>query len=62
MCFPSSRRRRTRWGISARTAKVWKTRGETYSEWQAQLKAKRDEVKDLMPPLKEERGDDAEET
>lgn len=37
-----------------RAAKVRKDRGQTYGEWQAELKTKRDAVKDLMPPVKDD--------
>lgn len=40
-----------------RVGKVWRDRVQTYGEWQAELKAKRDAVKDLMPPLAEDPAD-----
>lgn len=36
-----------------REARAWDSAGQTYREWQAEMRAKRDEVRDMMPPLKE---------
>ena len=50
-----------RWEQKERVAKAWKTRGQTYRDWQADLRARKDAVLNLMPPLTEvtaDRGDD----
>lgn len=44
-----------------RAAKVWQARGQTYHEWQAEMRDRRDEVKNRMPPLKEDRSADEDE-
>jgi hypothetical protein len=41
-----------------RRAQVWKSRGQTFHRWQAELRVERRSVKDLMPPLKEESAGD----
>ena len=40
--------------VNDRAGKVWRERGQTYRQWQAELKAKRNAVKDLMPPVNDE--------
>lgn len=44
--------------LEDRATKVWKSRGQDYRQWQAEMKRKRDEIKDLMPPLAEEPEED----